>query len=352
MDDLATASNDPLLRAVLSTAADQVIVVLDPACRITVAGSGAERVLGWPAGELLGRHIDTVLLGGGRFRTLVRRDGTEVPVLVSVGALRDEAGTACGAVLVAREIPGDPATDALREANRIKDDFVANVSHELRTPLTMVVGNTEMLLDGDAGELTGPQRRLLGAVERNARRLQRLVGDLLMLSRIQAGNLAGRTAPVLVQDVVRRAVRAAGEQEPDRGPAVDLRLPPAPLLGDGAADDLVRIVGNVGRNALKFTPPAGSVTVQVGQAGGFALVEVTDDGIGIPDDELDAVFEDFFRSSRSRRNETPGTGLGLTIARSIADRHAGMIEIRGRVPAGTAVYIRLPLLNVRGDESG
>src|SRR5947207_13634029 len=212
MDDLATASNDPLLRAVLSTAADQVIVVLDPAGGVTVAGSGAERVLGWPAGELLGRHIDTVLLGGGRFRTLVRRDGTEVPVLVSVGALRDEAGTACGAVLVAREIPGDPATDALREANRIKDDFVANVSHELRTPLTMVVGNTEMLLDGDAGELTGPQRRLLGAVDRNARRLHTLVGDLLMLSRIQTGRITLTARPVLLQEIVQQAVRTATEQ--------------------------------------------------------------------------------------------------------------------------------------------
>src|SRR5204862_3472367 len=112
---------------------------------------------------------------GPRMRALIRHDGSELPVLMSIGAVRNDAGATAGAVLVAWEIQGErraadamrraferehAAAERLRELGRIKDDFVANVSHELRTPLTTVVGNTEMLLDGDAGELTGAQRRL------------------------------------------------------------------------------------------------------------------------------------------------------------------------------------------------
>jgi signal transduction histidine kinase len=96
-------------------------------------------------------------------------------------------------------------------------------------------------------------------------------------------------------------------------------------------------------NALKFTPAGGSVAIRLDVVDGFVRIEVTDTGIGIPEDELDSVFDGFFRSSRSQRNESPGTGLGLTIAQSIADRHAGAIEIGRREPAGTAVEIRLPL---------
>jgi signal transduction histidine kinase len=120
-------------------------------------------------------------------------------------------------------------------------------------------------------------------------------------------------------------------------------LPGEPLVVDGDSEDLARMVGNVLGNALKFTPAGGSVAIRLDVVDGFVRIEVTDTGIGIPQDELDSVFDGFFRSSRSQRNESPGTGLGLTIAQSIAARHAGAIEISRREPAGTAVEIRLPL---------
>jgi PAS domain S-box-containing protein len=379
----ATADGSPgtddrqLLNALLATTIDQAILVVDATCRVFRANAGAERLLGRSSGDLVGRPvaaflrpeaegtgsltIDQLLGAGtdsGRMRTLVGGDGAALQVLLSIGALLDETGSPQGAVIVAHEIQGErraadamrraferehSAADRLRELSRIKDDFVANVSHELRTPLTTVVGNTEMLLDGDAGPLTGPQERLLGAVGRNARRLQLLVGDLLMLSRIQAGGISMTLRPVVVQDVVRRAVSTVTAQTGEQAAVrLDLHLPTDPLVVDGDPDELARMVGNVLGNAFKFTPAGGVVAMSVGADDSFVRIEVADTGIGIPAGEIDSVFDGFFRSSRSQRNESPGTGLGLTIARSIADRHSGAIEISVREPAGTSVEIRLP----------
>jgi PAS domain S-box-containing protein len=383
MDEMGGLPGGPegaqLLRAVLSTAVDQAILAVDPTCRVTVANGGAERLLGSRPGTLVGRHLATFLLpdadgaeltgfdqllaaGGGpdalRMRTLVRDDGTELGALLSIGVVRDDADEPSAAVVVAWAVHGEQraaeamrraferehsAADRLRELGRIKDDFVANVSHELRTPLTTVVGNTEMLLDGDAGALSPAQERLLHAIDRNARRLQTLVGDLLMLSRIQNGRITLTARPVVVQDVVQAALAAAAPQRASQAVHLELDLPAEPLVVDGDPEDLARMVGNVLGNALKFTPAGGRVAVRLDVVADAVRIAVTDTGIGIPDDEIASVFDGFFRSSRSQRNESPGTGLGLTIAQSIAHRHAGAIEI-GRVdPVGTAVEIRLPL---------
>ncbi len=367
-----------MLDAILATAVDQAILAVDTACRVTLAGPGAERLLGYPYGSLVGRELADLLqplagytepaglqtlladrgTDGPRTRALIRHDGTELPVLMSIGPVRDGLDQPIGAVLVAWEIRGErraadamrraferehAAAERLRELGRIKDDFVANVSHELRTPLTTVVGNTEMLLDGDAGALTTAQQRLLGAVDRNARRLHTLVGDLLMLSRIQTGRISTAARPVVLQEVVRQAVRGAADQPAAQAVHLDVMLHGDPLVVDGDPDDLARMLGNVLGNALKFTPAGGLVTVRLGTGKARAHIEVTDTGVGIPSDEIDQVFDGFYRSSRSRRDERPGTGLGLTIARSIADRHGGAIRIAAREPAGTTVVIELPL---------
>jgi PAS domain S-box-containing protein len=359
--------SDELLQAVMAAS---FVLGIDPSGRIVLASSGAERLLGYPDGTLAGRSVAEVLRDGtsfadlaagaeaDRMRTLTRGDGTPVQVLLSVASVRSEAGVVTAAVLVASEVPGErraadalrraferehAAADRLRELGRIKDDFVANVSHELRTPLTTVVGNTEMLLDGDAGELTGPQRRLLSAIERNARRLGTLVGDLLMLSRMQSGKINMSVHRVVLQEVIERALTDAAEQRAASAVHLTVDVAREPLVVDGDAEDLARMVGNVLGNALKFTPADGSVWLRVAADGRYARVDVTDTGIGIPAEEMGLVFDGFFRSSRSQRAESPGTGLGLTIARSIADRHAGTIELRRNEPEGTAVSIRIPL---------
>jgi signal transduction histidine kinase len=149
---------------------------------------------------------------------------------------------------------------------------------------------------------------------------------------------------VVLQEVVERALTEAAQQRAASAVHLAIEIADEPLVVDGDPDDLVRMVGNILGNALKFTPAGGSVRLQVAADGRYARIDVTDTGIGIPPEELGLVFDGFFRSSRSQRNESPGTGLGLTIARSIADRHAGTIELRRNEPEGTAVAIRIPLV--------
>jgi signal transduction histidine kinase len=242
------------------------------------------------------------------------------------------------------------AADRLRELDRIKDDFVAMVSHDLRTPLTSIVGNTELLLDGAAGEVGPMQRRLLEAVDRNAHRLESLVDDLLLLSRIESGSLRPQRRTVSMNEVVAGALEAlAAQRAADVQVAVD--VPDEPVLVCGDPDQLERVTTNLVSNALKFTPPGGRVAIRVRNGSGRAWLTVSDTGIGIPTDELPYVFDRFYRSSRSGRRGIKGTGLGLAIAKSIVDQHRGTISASGNAAGGTTFVVSLPRIAADADVS-
>jgi hypothetical protein len=363
-----------------------MIAATDIDATFTVFNVGAERLLGYSADELIGRHtvelihvpeelqaaaqeagFDTpaemfrhtppAALVVTREWTLVRKDGSHVPVMMTVNTMLDR-GEPIGYVLVARDITADraaaaakeqalqherQAADRLRELDEVKSDFVATVSHDLRTPLTSIVGNTELLLDGDAGELGGLQHRLLESVDRNARRLNTLVGDLLMLSRIESGTLRMQSRDVSVREVVDGTLEAvAGQRAADV--ALDVELPAEPVLVRGDPDQLERVIINLVSNALKFTPPGGRVGITVAEAPEQVRLSVSDTGIGIPEAELPHIFDRFFRSSRSQQKRRPGSGLGLTIAKSIVEQHGGSIEAGANPTGGTTFSVTLPRL--------
>jgi signal transduction histidine kinase len=231
---------------------------------------------------------------------------------------------------------------AQRELDRLKDEFVATVSHELRTPLTSMMGFLEMILDGEAGTLSDDQRRFLAIVYRSSERLQRLVGDLLFVARLDANGLQLQFADVSVQDVVRDCVEAAGALARSR--ELDLRseLAAIPLVW-GDRERLSQLVSNLISNAIKFTRPGGAITARVFAEVGSAVIEVEDTGIGIPADEQDRLFQRFFRSSTATEQAIPGTGLGLVISKAIAEGHGGVISVRSEAGAGTCFRVQLPL---------
>jgi hypothetical protein len=375
-----------LFANVLAAPTEQMIAATDIDATFTVFNVGAERLLGYSADELIGRHtvelihvpeelqaaaqeagFDTpaemfrhtppAALVVTREWTLVRKDGSHVPVMMTVNTMLDR-GEPIGYVLVARDITADraaaaakeqalqherQAADRLRELDEVKSDFVATVSHDLRTPLTSIVGNTELLLDGDAGELGGLQHRLLESVDRNARRLNTLVGDLLMLSRIESGTLRMQSRDVSVREVVDGTLEAvAGQRAADV--ALDVELPAEPVLVRGDPDQLERVIINLVSNALKFTPPGGRVGITVAEAPEQVRLSVSDTGIGIPEAELPHIFDRFFRSSRSQQKRRPGSGLGLTIAKSIVEQHGGSIEAGANPTGGTTFSVTLPRL--------
>jgi signal transduction histidine kinase len=250
--------------------------------------------------------------------------------------VRDDRGGFLGRIWTLREVTHE------RELDRLKDDFVATVSHELRTPLTSMMGFLEMIREGEAGELTDEQKRFLAIVYRSSERLQRLVGDLLFVARLDANGLQLQFAPVDVEELVHDAVESAGALARSRELHLDLELAPLPMV-TGDRERLSQLVGNLISNALKFTPAGGRVTVRTFVDGSRAVIEVEDDGIGIPEAEQDRLFQRFFRSTTATEQAIPGTGLGLVISRAIAEAHGGTVDVRSEEGAGACFRVELPL---------
>jgi signal transduction histidine kinase len=229
--------------------------------------------------------------------------------------------------------------ERLLELDELKDDFISLVSHELRTPLTSIRGYLELLLDDD---LNVEQQSYLGIIDRNSNRLLGLVSDLLLLTQIEAGELAFEFGPVDLEQVVQECIETAAPA----AEASDIQLATStervPVVR-GHRVRLVQVVDNLISNALKFTPSGGHVEVRLSAVDGTAVIEVQDTGLGISDDEQQQLFERFFRSSQATKNQIPGSGLGLTITKAIVDRHGGQIEVESSEGVGTTVRVRLPL---------
>jgi PAS domain S-box-containing protein len=231
--------------------------------------------------------------------------------------------------------------ERLRELDGLKDEFVSLVSHELRTPLTSIRGYLELVLDGPAGSLTEEQNRFLRVVERNADRLLGLVGDLLFVAQVDAGRL-----PVEFSDLDLALVAAEcvdGVRPTAEAKGLELIVDAPPLAAKGDRGRLDQLLGNLISNAVKFTPEGGRVTVRVSAHDESAVIEVSDNGIGVPKAELDELFTRFFRSSTATENAIPGTGLGLVIAKAIAEAHGGQITVESREGVGTTFKVTLPL---------
>jgi PAS domain S-box-containing protein len=377
---IVEASDDAITR----TARDGTVLTWNP---------GAERLFGWAAAEVVGRPL-AVVVPPSRMSELssvarrinagqgvedhethgLRKDGTEVAVSLTVSPIRDDSGRVTGAAVIARDIThlkrqqsqleallakervaraeAEGAQQALaeqnerlRELDRLKDEFIALVSHELRTPLTSIHGYLELLIDGGAGDLSAEQERFLTVVQRNSKRLMQLVGDLLFMAQVEAGKLELDLEEVDLRELVGDSIEAARPIAAERQIEVVAKVGKTPsMLGDRSR--LSQVLDNLISNALKFTPASGRVSVKVKVAGDEAVVEIADTGVGIPSGEQDRLFERFFRSSNVTEQAIPGTGLGLTIAKTIVERHEGTISIESVEGEGTTVRVRLPVRNV------
>jgi signal transduction histidine kinase len=229
----------------------------------------------------------------------------------------------------------------LRELDRMKDEFVSLVSHELRTPLTSIRGYLELMLE-EGGNLSPEQERFLGVVDRNSQRLLHLVGDLLFLAQVDAGRLAIEREEVAFEKLVQDSVEALRPIAESRRIELVASIKPLPaLVGDQAR--LAQVLDNLISNALKFTAEGGRVSISVHAEGDRAVLEVEDNGVGIPRAEQSRLFERFFRSSRATDDAIPGTGLGLAITKAITEHHGGRISVKSEEDVGTSVRVELPL---------
>jgi len=226
-----------------------------------------------------------------------------------------------------------------REAARLKEEFLALVSHELHTPLTTLLGYLD-LASRRREDLPEPVPRYLDVIERNARRLLRLVDDLLFGAELQAGRVRMEPEEVELAQICEEAVEAARPRAEVAG--VELRggIETVPSSW-GDPDRLAQVVDNLLVNAIKFAP-GGCVEVLVRAEDEVAVIEVSDTGRGVPEDERERLFERFYRSSTTASLEAGGLGLGLSIVKTIVDLHQGELEVRDREGGGTTFRVLLP----------
>ncbi|HYP86643.1 MAG TPA: ATP-binding protein, partial [Polyangiaceae bacterium] len=254
------------------------------------------------------------------------------------------------------------AYDRLKELDRLKSNFLATVSHELRTPLTSIIGYSEMLVEGLAGELTNEQRDFVQTIRDKGDQLLALIKGLLDLSKLESGTMSLRKNHVdvaaLVKDVVTTMAPTARKKEVDLAFEVEKALPA--IWAD--AERLRQVLLNLTENAIKFTPVSGSVRLVAkltgmdaqtgGDAGGMVLLgarrtgvelRVVDTGIGIPESERGRVFDAFYQVDSSSTREAGGTGLGLSIVKRLVDGHDGTVRIETNEPRGAVFVVTIPV---------
>jgi PAS domain S-box-containing protein len=233
--------------------------------------------------------------------------------------------------------------EALRLSDQFKSDFVSSVSHELRTPLASILGYTDILVNGEVGEMTPDQAEFLDIIDQNARRLLTLINDLLTLSGLESGRMVIRPEPVDLRKLVRGNVHIHAPAVVAHRQQLDVRMPEEPVTAVVDADRISQVLSNLVSNAIKFTPDEGSLRIELVVDGRDAVLRVGDSGIGISEDDRERLFERFFRAGNAVEQAIPGTGLGLAICKGIVDAHAGHLWIESALGEGTTVTVRLPL---------
>ena len=289
-----------------------------------------------------------VMVAGEEESVLVveRRDAEFLDTQAALGAVAAQLAMAVERQrLLAREQEAtrvlNEQMERLRELDVMKDQFVSSVSHELRTPLTSIVGYMELLVDGEAGELSEDQEHFLGIMGRNCDRLTRLVDDILFVARVDAGRLSLDLQDIDIVDVVTKTVESARPVAARKDLTLKLDAETDRLELHADPVRIGELLDNLMSNAIKFTPEGGVVTVLVARDDGTVHLEVKDTGVGIPPDEVEKLFERFFRASTS--SVASGTGLGLSITKSIVEAHRGKIWVESTLGEGTTFLVDLPL---------
>ncbi len=263
-------------------------------------------------------------------------DTAEIDLLMQVGFLL--GGSVYVSQLV-REL--DEQRRVAMEASRLKSEFLANTSHELRTPLTAILGFLQLVLDG-AVEDPGKQQEFLQIAHESAEKLLTIINDVLDLAKIEAGRLEVHQAPVQAHKVLENIETLFRHQMKGQGLTFNVIRPPVKVVAWADPDRTVQILTNLLSNAVKFTPRGGVVTVECAAVDGEIRFQVTDSGVGIPREELEAVFESFYQVDGSTTRRHGGTGLGLTISRRLAEMMGGSLALHSAgTNQGAAAHLNL-----------
>jgi hypothetical protein len=381
-------------RLLVENVREYAIFMLDPNGRVSTWNSGAQRMKGYAAEEIIGKHFSIfyppdakesgwtehelqVAAEEGRFVDTgwrVRKDGTKFWAHVIITALRDDTGRLVGYAKLTRDMTESKRVEAMevaseereemleaersarmaaQRATRTKDEFLATLSHELRTPLSAILGWTQVLLRGESAKGPEAQRQAIEVIDRNARAQAQLIDDLLDLSRIMTGKLRLDLHQVSFTNIVEAAVESVRPAADAK--AIRLRA----ILG--ASQDIVsadsgrlqQVVWNLLTNAIKFTPEGGQVQVLLQRVNSHLELSVSDTGIGIEPSYLPHVFERFSQKDSSTTRSYGGLGLGLAICKQLVEQHGGSIRAASQGEGKGATFsVHLPVSIAQLQEEG
>ena len=352
---------------------DYAIFMLDPNGYIASWNRGAQRIKGYTADEIIGRHFSVfypaediaarkpeweleVAASEGRFEDeglRIRKDGTTFWANVVITAVRDDDGTLVGFAKVTRDLTERRANEqravadarrvaAAETANVAKSEFLTAMSHELRTPLNAIGGYTDLLTLGLGGPVTTQQLDYLERIRRSQQHLMGIITDLLNFSRIEAGQISYDIAPILLSKVFESVLALVEPQALAKSVSLNRESDETDLTVMGDRSKVDQIVLNLLSNAVKFTNAGGAITVRTAFTEDTASIFVGDTGRGIPPDKLEAIFEPFVQLGRSLSSAHEGTGLGLAISRDLARAMKGDLTVSSKEGVGSTFVLTLP----------
>ncbi|MEX0891784.1 MAG: ATP-binding protein [Gemmatimonadota bacterium] len=369
----ATTETEAIHRLLVASVRDYAIFALDATGHVMTWNAGAERLKGYLPEEIIGKHFSIfypeetratdfptyeleVASREGVFEDegwRIRKDGKTFWANVVITALRDETGTLVGFAKVTRDLTErrkaqqQAIEDALRvaeaeSANRAKSQFLAAMSHELRTPLNAIGGYIDLLSLGVHGPLSDAQSQAIERVRNAQQHLVTLISDLLNFSRMEAGRLTYEIADVDIAEVMESVRIMIEAQATARQVEVHWEPAEGPVVGAADQARIGQILLNLLGNAIKFTEPGGTIRIRCARDGKVVRLEVEDTGIGIPADQLDAIFEPFTQVGRTLTSPQQGTGLGLAISRDLARAMDGDITVDSEPGRGSTFTLTLP----------
>ena len=354
--------SEELFRLLVESVLDYGIFMLDPEGRVATWNAGAERIKGWRADEIVGRHFSifypreaaesgwpqhelSVAIREGRFEDegwRIRKDGSRFWANVVITAVFDGDGVLRGFAKVTRDLTQRRRIEELEASERRINEFLAMLGHELRNPLAPIRNAVAILHQGKKGDATA--ERAASVIERQVGHMARLVDDLLDVSRITSGKIELRKESSDLHAAVFAAVEAARPAIERKKQHLDVRHDsrPMPVLGDPTR--LTQVALNLINNASKYTPTEGHIRVSLERLDGYASLRVADDGIGIAPELLPRVFDLFVQGERSIDRSEGGLGLGLTLVRRLVAMHGGTVTASSPGPGhGSDFEVRLPL---------
>lgn len=261
---------------------------------------------------------------------------------LSFAPYKDENDLQSGLIVLIQDITEHVKLDEMRK------DFIANVNHELKTPLTSIMSYAETLADGDFDKET--ETKFLDIIIKQGNNMKELVGNLLKLSQYDKNLTEDKVTEFDLGEVAKECKEKLDIEAKKKNQTVNcFNTADVPLV-TAYKKEISRVITNVLSNAIKYTPENGEISIYVGYVYNYAYVKVKDNGIGIPKEDREKVFERFYRVEKARSRDAGGTGLGLAIAKEIMEKHKGSIEINPNVKQGTEVLIRLPVNNKQADK--